>query len=245
MKSLRGAGAALISPFTRSGAIDFDAFENILQHTSPHLDFLVLLGTTGESATCSAEEKEEIIAFAVEKLQGKIPLVVGSGGNDTAKIKKELKHYEKYPISAILSVSPYYNRPTQEGIFRHYSELAEVSSFPIILYNVPLRTASNIKAETTLRLAQNPKIIGIKEASGDFTQCLQILKNRPEGFLLLSGDDALTVPLISLGADGVIAVLANAFPKEFADMTHAALNGNFEKAGKIARDWADLYPLMF
>lgn len=242
---LRGAGAAIITPFAQSGEIDFQSFGRILDHVSPYLDFLVLQGTTGESAVCTTAEKEALVDFTFQRTEGRCVVVLGIGGNDTKKIKRELKHFEKYPLTAVLSVSPYYNRPTQEGIFWHYTALADDSTFPIILYNVPARTASNIKAETTLRLAENQRIIGIKEASGDILQCVQILRHRPEDFLVLAGDDAMTVPLIALGGDGVISVLANAFPKEFTQMTHFAIRGDFSDAAHYALRWANLYGLMF
>jgi 4-hydroxy-tetrahydrodipicolinate synthase len=234
---LGGTGVALITPFTKKGAIDFKSLEKIIEHViadGKGVDFIVSLGTTGETATLSAEEKKEIWAATKTLVNGRVPLVAGIGGNDTRKIVEEISKFEHKGFEAILSVSPYYNKPTQEGIFQYYKSISEASKLPVIIYNVPGRTSSNIKASTTLKMANELKnIIGVKEASGDLMQCMDIIHSAPKNFLVLSGDDALTLPLIASGMRGVISVIANAFPVEFSNMVRYALKGEMEKARKI------------
>ncbi len=244
---LKGTGVAIVSPFTSSGALDFAAFEKILNHTLINgVEYIVLLGTTGESVTLSKQEKKTIIEFAVEKIDKRIPLVVGIGGNNTSDIVLTIHGTPFKGVDAILSVCPYYNKPSQEGIYQHFKILSEASPVPLILYTVPGRTSSNISAKTTLRLANDCKnIIGIKEASANFDQICTVLKNRPEDFLVISGDDGLTLPLLALGADGVISVVANAYPKEFSDMVRWGLEGDFEKARKIHFKLIDLINALF
>ncbi len=231
----RGTGVALVTPFKKDQSIDFESFRRLIDHLIGFgVEYLVPLGTTGETATISKEERKEIFLFVAEATAGRIPLVAGIGGNNTAEILHGLGYYDLKGYQAILSVSPYYNKPSQEGIYQHYKTMGEASPLPIILYNVPSRTGSNITAETTLRIARDcPRIIGIKEASGNFDQCESIIRDRPKGFLVISGDDSITLPLVALGGDGVISVVANAFPKDFAEMTRLCLKGDFASARPI------------
>lgn len=230
-----GTGVAVVTPFKKSGAIDFDAFKNILNHViSGHVEFIVVLGTTGEASTLSKHEKKALIEFSVETINKRVALVVGIGGNSTSEVVLNIHGTPFKGIDAVLSVCPYYNKPQQEGIFQHFKTIAESSPVPVILYTVPGRTSSNISASTTLKLATEvPNIIGIKEASGNLDQIYQVLKNKPENFLVLSGDDGLTLPLIAAGANGVISVVANAFPKEFSEMVRRGIKGDFVEARKI------------
>jgi 4-hydroxy-tetrahydrodipicolinate synthase len=232
---LRGTGVAIVSPFTQSGAFDFDAFERILNHTITNgVEYIVLMGTTGESVTISKQEKKAIIDFAIEKINQRVPLVLGIGGNNTSDVVLSVHGTPFKGIDAILSVCPYYNKPSQEGIFQHFKMISEASPVPVILYTVPGRTSSNIAAKTTLRLATECKnIIGIKEASANFDQIAAVIKNRPTDFLVISGDDGLTLPLLAIGADGVISVAANAYPKEFSDMVRLSLKSDFVAAREI------------
>lgn len=231
IKELTGTGVALITPFKDNYEIDFDALENVIDFViNGEVEYLVTLGTTGETPTLTTDEKISIINFTFEKAKDRIPIVVGIGGNNTSELINDLKSFPLAKASAVLSSSPNYNKPSQEGIYMHYKALAEASPKPIILYNVPGRTGSNINAPTTLRLAGVENIAGIKEASGNMVQCMQILKNKPENFLVVSGDDHLALPLISCGTHGVISVAANNFPKDFSEMIRLALAGNFGKA---------------
>ncbi len=236
----RGTGIALVTPFDEDKNVDFEALKNLLQHTQDHVEFWVVHGTTGEAATTTRQEKREIFDFIAENNPKKLPLVYGLAWNDTRQLIELIGKSNLEGVSAILSASPSYNKPTQEGIYQHYMAMADASPKPIILYNVPSRTASNISAKTTLRLAQHKNIIGIKEASGDMTQCTDILRNKPSDFMVFSGDDALTLPLISLGADGVIGVIPNAYPKEFGNLTRAALKGDYKTANEYLHQ---LFPL--
>ena len=235
LSKLKGTGVAIVSPFKKSGALDFDSYEKVMNHIiQGGCEFIVMLGTTGESPTISKQEKKELIQFSVEKNAGRVPLVAGIGGNNTAEVIAAVQDTSFKGVDAVLSVCPYYNRPQQEGIFRHFKAVSEESPVPVILYTVPGRTGSNISALTTLRLAREcNNIIGIKEASGSIDQIGQVLRNRPKDFLVLSGDDALTLSLLALGADGVISVVANVFPKEFSDMVRFGLKGDFAKAREI------------
>jgi 4-hydroxy-tetrahydrodipicolinate synthase len=244
---LRGTGVAIVTPFTKSNAIDFLAFEKILNHTIGNgVEYIVLLGTTGESVTVSKLEKQTLIEFAVERIDHRVPLVLGLGGNNTSELVLSIHGTQFKDIDAILSVCPYYSKPTQEGIYQHFKIVAEISPVPVILYTVPARTSSNISANTTLRLAQDfSNIIGIKEASGNFDQIFQVLKNRPEGFLVISGDDAITLPLLAAGADGIISVVANAFPGKFSEMVRLGLKGDFVAARKIHFELIDLINALF
>jgi len=232
---LTGTGVALVTPFHKDGSIDFKSFRKLIEHCiSGNADYLVPLGTTGESVTLTKDEKRAVIDFVIDVNEKRLPVVLGLGGNNTSEIINCMEDYPLREVSAILSVSPYYNKPSQRGLVQHYKAIANASSVPVIIYNVPSRTSVNITADTTLLLAEEMKnIIGVKEASGNFDQCMRILKNKPKDFLFISGDDALTFPLISLGCDGVISVVANAFPKEFSEMVWLAREGNFERARKI------------
>lgn len=246
-KRLRGLGVALITPFKDNGDTDFDALAKVVEHQiAGGIDFLVVMGTTGESATTTRDEKKDILAHVIATAQERVPVVLGIGGNNTRAVMEELQAYDLTGVEAILSVSPYYNKPTQEGIFQHYKALAEVSLRPIILYNVPGRTMSNITAETTLRLARECKnIIGIKEASGNLDQIAAILRDRPKDFLVISGDDALTLPILALGGDGVISVVGNALPAEFARLVHSAMEGDIDTARKEHLRLIEIIHLLF
>jgi len=233
--NLRGTGVAIVTPFTKDGEIDFKGLASLIKHLiKGKVEYLVVLGTTGESVVLTKEEKKQVVDFVIKSTNRKIPLVLGIGGNNTAEVIDTIKHSSFENISAILSVSPYYNKPSQEGIYQHYKLIATHSPVPVVLYNVPGRTASNITADTVLRLAKdNSNIIGIKEASGNIEQAMRIIKNKPKDFLVISGDDNLTLPLIAAGADGVISVVANAFPKVFSEMVRLSLKDNFKKAQQL------------
>lgn len=229
---LKGTGVALVTPFKQNFEIDFNALEKVINYVINNgCEYLVTLGTTGETPTLNEEEKNAVIYFTYDVVKDRVPVVIGVGGNNTKEVCRNLEHYPLHKATAVLSASPYYNKPSQEGIFLHYKALAEASSKPVILYNVPGRTGSNISATTTLRLAEEVEnIAGIKEASGNMIQCMHILKDRPERFLVVSGDDHLTLPLIACGMDGVISVAANCFPKEFSEMVRLALHDDLNKA---------------
>lgn len=231
----KGTGVAIVTPFTRKGDVDYAGLGSLVEHlVKGKVEYLVVLGTTGESATLSKEEKKEVVKFVVNKARKRVPVVIGIGGNNTQEILEAFEHTDFTGISAILSVSPYYNKPSQEGIYQHYKKIAQHAPLPVILYNVPGRTASNITADTTLRLARDFKnIIGIKEASGNLEQCMKIIKHRPAGFLVISGDDNLTLPLMACGADGVISVVANALPKDFSEMVRLAAKSKMAAAQKL------------
>lgn len=229
---LTGTGVALVTPFLDNGKIDFDSLtalvENVIQNG---VDYLVTLCTTSETPTLTATEKEEIVRAVIAANRGRLPIVRGLGGPSTHEIVEELHTLDFTGVDALLSVTPYYNRPSQEGIYQHYCKIAEESPIPIILYNVPKRTGCNIEADTTLRLAKDcPNIVAIKEASGNMNQIMRIIKHKPERFSVISGDDAITLPLLSVGIIGVISVVANAFPKEMSTVVKSALNGDFKTA---------------
>ncbi len=234
MKEIHGSGVALITCFNNDLTIDYNSMEKLLSHViSGGVDYLVLLGTTGESVTLSKKEKSEIVTF-VRKKYTDIPIVVGIGGNNTNNIIEEIKETDFEGIDAILSISPYYNKPSQEGIYNHYKMISKVSPKPIILYNVPSRTGSNISSHTTIRLANDfENIVAIKEASGDLDQIMNIINHKPDNFTVLSGDDSLTLPMIYMGAKGVISVIGQLFPNEYTKMVHEALNNNIDKANSI------------
>jgi len=241
-----GTGVAVVTPFDNNENIDEKALEIILNNLIfGGVEYLVMLGTTGESVTLSKEDKLEVIRIAKETIDGRVPFVLGIGGNNTHEVIETIKHTDFDGISAILSVSPYYNKPSQEGLYHHYTAIADACPVPVILYNVPGRTSSNISAETTIRLSAHPNIIGIKEASGNMEQCMRIIKDKPDDFLVISGDDALTLPFMSMGMDGVISVLANAYPKEFSDMTRATLRGDYETARELHYKLFNLIQLIY
>ena len=229
---LQGTGVAIVTPFKLSMEVDFDALGKLIDFIVENgVEYIVTLGTTGESPTIDAEEKIDIINFTYEKVNGRVPVVVGVGGNNTKEVMENLQSYPLEKAAAVLSASPYYNKPSQEGIFQHYKNVADASPVPVILYNVPGRTGSNISAETTLRLAKEvDNIAGIKEASGNMVQCMHILRDRPDDFLVVSGDDHVTLPLIACGMDGVISVAANCFPKDFSEMVRFCLKCDFVSA---------------
>jgi len=228
---LRGTGVALVTPFKTNYEVDYEALERVIDFVINNgVEYLVTLGTTGETPTLSKTEKIEIVNFTFGKVNNRVSVIVGIGGNNTRELIGDLESYPLDSATAILSSSPAYNKPSQDGLFEHYKALAKASPKPIILYNVPGRTSSNITASTTLRLADVENIAGIKEASGNMIQCMHILRDRPKDFLVVSGDDHLALPLIACGMEGVISVAANCFPKNFSEMIRQALNNNFEQA---------------
>ncbi len=244
---LLGTGVAVITPFTASREIDFHALEKLINHLINNgVDYLVVQGTTGESATTTKEEKQALLQFFHEKVQGRVPLVMGIGGNNTNEVLKNLEFFDSSKYDAVLSVSPYYNKPSQEGIYQHYKTVARATSKPVILYNVPGRTGSNITASTTIRLANDVEnIVAIKEASGNLEQSSEIIRDKPSDFLVISGDDALTLPMISIGAKGVISVVAHVAPKQFSEMVNSALEGTYSKAQAIHLSLLKITQLIF
>lgn len=244
---LGGTGVALITPFTKTGAVDFNALGKVINYVlDGGVNYLVTLGTTGETPTIDKQEKFDIIHYTYEKVNNRVPIVVGIGGNNTKELINDLEHYPLDKAVAVLSASPYYSKPSQEGLFQHYKALADASPKPILLYNVPGRTGRNLAASTTIRLANEvANIAGIKEASDDMNQAMQILRDRPESFLVVSGDDALILPQLACGMDGVISVAANSFPKDFAAMIQFGLKGNFEEARKLHYRLLEAYDLLF
>ncbi|MEG1574847.1 MAG: 4-hydroxy-tetrahydrodipicolinate synthase [Bacteroidales bacterium] len=245
--NLRGLGIALITPFDDDESVDFKALGKLIDHLlNNNVDYIVALGTTGEPPTLTDDEKHQIIAFVKERIRGRVPLVLGIGGNNTRAVVNQIKNEDLNGIDAILSVVPYYNKPSQDGIYEHYKAIASSTDVPIILYNVPGRTGVNMTAETTLRLARDfSNIVAVKEASGNIVQMDDIIKNKPDNFMVISGDDGIAYPLISLGAIGVISVIGNAFPKEFGKMVRLALNGDYENALKIHHEFTELFSLLF
>ncbi len=246
-QTLRGTGVAIVTPFKKDQQIDFIALGKLIDFIIQNaVDYIVTLGTTGEAPVLSKKEKIEVIEFTYKQVNNRVPVIVGIGGNDTLALVKDLESYPLEKATAVLSTSPYYNKPSQEGLFQHYKLLAESSPKPIILYNVPGRTGRNMTASTTLRLAHEvSNIVGIKEASGDMQQCMEILRHRPQNFLVVSGDDALALPQLACGMDGVISVVANAFPKQFSDMVNYCLQHDFTSAKKINDSLMDAYIIMF
>lgn len=244
---LRGMGVALVTPFKQDGEIDFDALKRLVEYQITNgTDYLVVLGTTAETPTLTEEEKEAVIQTVVSTVHGRVPLVLGMGENNTRTLVNKIRTSDFNGIDALLSVTPYYNKPSQEGLYRHYEAIAKASRLPIILYNVPGRTGVNMLPETTLRLAHDfPNIVAIKEASGNFTQIDDIIKNKPERFSVISGDDGITYPLLTLGAVGVISVIGNAFPYEFSKMVRLALNGDYQHALLIHHQFTELIKLLF
>lgn len=244
---LTGLGVALITPFKSDGSIDFGALEKLIEYQIENGSrYIVCLGTTAETPTLSDSEREAIVRFMVEKVRKRVPIVMGVGGNNTVALRETLTSFDFSGISAILSVTPYYNKPSQEGLFRHYSVLSEASPLPLILYNVPGRTGVNLSAETTLRVARAcQNVIGIKEASGDIAQVKKIIDGKTDDFLVISGDDAMTLPIIQNGGNGVISVLANAFPKLFSELVVAALNGDEQFIQSHEKAFENTFKLLF
>jgi len=241
-----GAGVALVTPFTKENSVDYKALEQVVENqVKGRMDYLVALGTTAETATLSSEEKANIVELVKEKSEG-LPVVAGMGGNDTRTILKHIDKFNFNGISGILVVTPYYNKPTQEGMYRHYLEVAKASPVPVILYNVPSRTGINLEAQTVARLAEaSDKIVAIKEASGEHSQMTKILKYTPEDFTLISGDDLLAVTISSIGGKGVISVIANALPHKISAMMHRALENNYAGAREIHYELIEMFQLMF
>ncbi len=249
MNKLKGTGVALITPFHKYGSVDFSALGTMVDHViEGGVDYIVALGTTSEAATLTQDEKTAVVEFIVEKNDSRVPIVMGLGGNNTREIENQLSSNWSVlsQIDAILSVTPYYNKPNQKGLYYHFKSLSQASALPIILYNVPGRTGVNMTAETTLRLAHDfDNIVGVKEASGSLVQCMQIVKDKPKDFLVISGEDALTYNMIGAGASGVISVVANAYPKDFSTMVSAALNKEYDKALKIHLGLLDFMEMIF
>ena len=242
-----GAGVALITPFNKDKSIDYSALERLIENQiSGGIDYLVVLGTTAETPALSEVEKQEIMRFVIEKNAGRLKIVVGMGSNNTIGLVQTIQQTNFEGVDALLSVTPYYNKPTQEGLFQHFKMVVDASPLPVILYNVPGRTGINMEADTTLRIAKiSKKVIAIKEASGDLNQFAKIIRNAPDGFKLISGDDSLTLPSIALGSIGVISVIANALPDKLSQLTYASLNGNMALAGKLHLKMAEILKLIF
>ena len=246
-QQLKGTGVALVTPFTKNSTVDYNAFGKLIDFIiNDGVNYVVVLGTTGETPTLAFQEKIDIIHYTYEKVAGRVPVVVGVGGNNTQAVINDVESYPLQKATAILSASPYYNKPTQQGIYEHYKLIAEASPKPVIIYNVPARTGSNIAADTTIRLAKEIKnIAGIKEASGNMVQCMHVLQHRPEAFLVTSGEDHLTLPLMACGMDGVISVAANCFPKVFSQMVNLCLQGKFDTAQTLHYKMLQGFDLLF
>jgi len=245
LKKLVGTGVALVTPLDENGSIDFKSLKKLLSHTAKGVDYYVVMGTTGESATLTKEEKESVLRFVIANNRKGLPIVYGIGGNNTQNVIDEIRNTDLAHVDAILSVSPYYNKPPQEGIYQHFMAVANASPLPIIIYNVPGRTATNLTADTTLRLAKHENIIGIKEASGNLEQCMMIAKLKPKNFMLISGDDMLTLPIYSIGGAGVISVLANAYPTIFKKIKEFFLSGNYKRAQAEQFKLLEINPIMY
>lgn len=243
----KGLGIALVTPFASDGSVDYDVLKNLLDYQLKNgADFFCILATTGETPTLTKDEKQKIKELVVEKVGDKVPILIGCGGNNTADVVNELQTADFSGIDGILSVCPYYNKPSQEGLYQHFKAVAGATNMPVVLYNVPGRTGVNLKAETTVRLARDcENIVAIKEASGSLEQVDEIIKNKPDGFDVISGDDALTFPMIACGAAGVISVIGNALPKEFSRMIRLEMKGEIESARKIHHKFTDLFNLLF
>ncbi len=242
-----GTGVAMITPF-KNKAIDYAALEGIIEHViQGGVDYIVCLGTTGEAITLTTKECREVLDFTIKHVAGRVPIVAGYfGSNFTDRLVDFIKNFNFEGVDAIMSSSPAYSKPSQEGIFQHYMAIEKVSPVPIIIYNVPGRTSSNVKPETVIRIAhESEKFVAVKEAAGDVVQAMKLIKNRPEHLLVLSGDDPLTLPLIASGGDGVISVIANAYPSSFSDMVRAALNGDFDTARRLNLDLLDIHPWLY
>ena len=243
----KGLGVAMVTPFKADGQIDFESLARIVENLiAGGVDHLCVLGTTAETPTLSAKERLEVVKFVIKQVKGRIPMMVGCSSNCTAAVLEQIKDYQLDGIDAILSAVPFYNKPSQEGIYRHFAEIAKVSAKPIILYNVPGRTGVNMTAQTTLRIAREFKnVIGIKEASGNMEQAKEIIAGAPEGFRLIIGDDSLAMDAIRNGASGVISVIGNAVPKRFGQLVHATMQGNYDEAEQIQKQLSPLYGLLF
>lgn len=247
MKKFRGTGVAIVTPFKNDSSIDFAALGRVINHViSGGVNYIVAIGTTGESVTLTNQEKKAIISYVVEAVDNRVPVVYGIGGNNTQEVINGIRHADLTGVDGILSVAPYYNKPTQRGLFQHFKEISTCSTLPVIIYNVPGRTSCNISAETCLELAHTcENIVAVKEASGDLTQIMKIIKGKPENFLIISGDDMLTIPVISTGGSGVISVLANAFPSQCCELVNQALKNNFKSARELQFHFLDMIELLF
>lgn len=245
--NLKGVGVALITPFKKDSSVDYNALARLIDYQLQNgTDYLVALGTTAETPTLNDDEKRKILDMVLTRVNGRIPVILGEGGNDTCAIAERLSKSDYHGVDAILSVTPYYNKPSQEGLYQHYKTIAGASPLPVILYNVPGRTGVNMTAETTLRIASEcQNVIAVKEASGNMAQMDEIIKRKPDDFDVISGDDGITFPLITLGAIGVISVIGNAFPKEFSRMVRLALEGDFNSALNIHHSFSELFNLLF
>ena len=243
----RGTGVAIVTPFNQDGSIDWTSFEKVINHIiDGKCEYLVVLGTTGESATIHGKEKQEVFSFVNKINGGRVALVAGIGGNDTHEVIEGFKTFDLSGYDAILSVSPYYNKPNQEGLFQHFKALDAATPLPIMMYNVPSRTGMNIAGETQVRIANECKnVFATKEASGDFAQINYIIKNKPADFMVVSGDDPITLPMIAAGAEGLVSVVANAYPKDYSDMVRFCLDGKFEEAQKLHYKYTDIIASMF
>jgi 4-hydroxy-tetrahydrodipicolinate synthase len=246
-KKFTGTGIAIVTPFHADGKIDWESFAKLIEYwINGKVEYLVVLGTTGESATVHGEEKQQVFSFVANTAAGRLPLVAGIGGNDTSEVIDGFKKFDLTGYDAILSVSPYYNKPNQEGIFRHYKALDAATPLPIIMYNVPGRTGQSVTAETQLRIARECKnIFASKEASGNFDLVNQLIRNKPDDFMVISGDDPITLQMIAGGAEGLISVVANAYPLEYSDMVRLCLKGNFKEAEKLHAKYIDIIASMF
>jgi len=247
MKRFKGTGVAIVTPFKNDSSIDFAALGRVINHViTGGVNYIVALGTTGESVTLTKDEKQAIIAYVIETIDNRVPLVVGIGGNNTQEVINSIRHSDLKGVDGILSVAPYYNKPTQKGLFQHFKAIATCSPVPVILYNVPGRTCSNISSDTCLELAHEcENIIGVKEASGDISQIMRIIKGKPENFALISGDDMMTIPVIALGGLGVISVLANAFPTQCSEIVSYSMKGNFKSAREMQFKMLEIIDLLF
>lgn len=247
MKKFKGSGVAIVTPFKNDSSIDFSALGRVVEHIiQGGINYIVVLGTTGESVTLSKEEKQAVISFVLETVNERVPIVVGIGGCNTQEVINSIRHTDLNGVDAILSVAPYYNKPTQRGLFQHFKTIATFSPVPVLMYNVPGRTGCNISSDTTIELANEcTNIIGIKEASGDLGQVMRILKGKPENFSVISGDDMLTIPIIAAGGVGVISVLGNAFPSATSELVNHALRNNYKSAREIQYKYIELTELLF
>lgn len=246
MKRLKGLGVAMVTPFDKDNFVDHQALTKLTRHLIINgVDYLVVQGTTGESVTLSSTEKKNVLRTVIKVNNGELPIVLGLGSNNTAELIETIKKTNFKGVDALLSVAPYYNKPTQEGLYQHFLAVAEASPVPVVLYNVPGRTSSNILPETVLRLASHPNIMAIKEASGNFEQFMEIIRSKPKDFLVISGDDAITQPFIAVGGSGVISVVGNAYPRLFADMVHATMDGELKKSRELHYKLLPIIPLLF
>lgn len=247
MKKFKGTGVAIVTPFKNDLSIDFAALGRVVKHViEGGVNYIVAMGTTGESSTLTKDEKKAIITYVAEAIDGRIPLVVGIGGNNTQEVINSIRQTKLNGVDGILSVAPYYNKPTQRGLFLHFKAIATCSPLPLIIYNVPGRTACNISAETCLELAHNcDNIAGVKEASGDLSQIMKIIKGKPDNFSVISGDDMLTIPIVAAGGSGVISVLANAYPAQCSEIVNNAIKNNFKQAREIQFRFIELIELLF